>query len=130
MSTRDLHNTLNYERILGPATSTGAVAVNSSVVDRAMVYAVEIIATKGPNTATAATVKIDLRSGSTNTASDHASATTSVILGTNPTTLTATVAGIVTMGYLGVDRYLSVQVTQGAATGKYSVVALKAPAKR
>lgn len=130
MSTRDLHNVITFQRILSPATSTGAVAINSAVVDRARVHAVEIVVTKGANTATTGTLKVDVRSGSTNTASDHISATTSEVLGTNPKTMTATTAGIHTAGYIGADRYVSAQLTQGAATGNYSAVALKGPAKR
>ena len=130
MSTRDLHNTIALQRLLGPATSTGAVAVNSAVIDRARVHAVEVVVAKGANTATTGTVKVDLRSGSATTASTHTSATTSETLGTNLKVMAATTAGIHTVGYIGANRYVSVQLTQGAATGNYSVVGLKAPAKR
>ena len=129
MSTRDLHNPLTILRVFGPATSTGAVAKYSSVVDRRQVHAVEFVVTKGANTATAATVVVTVQHGSTNTASDHSSATSSLLLGDSPKTMTATTAQIHTVGYLGVERYVSVKMVQGAATGKLSVVAITARAK-
>ena len=125
MSVRDLHNTMKYEGFVSansPATTAATVAVS----DRTGFAAIEYVLTKVAHSATVATLVVALQSGTAT--SGHALATTADVLGTGSVTMTSTTAGTRKVGYIGTDRYTSLRVTGGDATGRYGITVIKGAA--
>lgn len=121
----DIHNRFTQTTIHQKSLATAGALLGSTVIDTAGYRSLEIIATKAACTATTGTFIIDMESGTASTTTAHASATTSEVLGTNVATMTATTANSLRMGYVGADRYVSVAVTAGAATGAITIVAIR-----
>ena len=125
MSVRDLHNTMAYEGFVSgnsPATTAATVAVS----DRRGFAAIEFVLTKVAHTATVATLTVALQSGTAT--SLHALATTAEVLGTGSAVMTSTTVGTRKVGYKGTDRYVSLRVTGGDATGRYGITVIKGAA--
>ena len=125
MSVRDLHNTMKYTGFVS-SNSPATTAATNAVTDRQGFAAIEFIVTKTANTVTAATVIVAIQSGTATSA--HGLATTSEVLGNGSTTLTATLVGTVKIGYIGLDRYVSVRITGGDATGRYGITVVRGAA--
>ena len=126
---QDLHNKIKITA-LHTSTLQAASLVGSSVIDTANFDSLEIVAIKDANTVTTGTFIIDVESGSANATTAHTSATTSEIIGTNVVTMVATTANVTKIGYIGADRYVSVAITPGSATGVLSVFAIQSNARK
>ena len=122
---QDLHDQLTIPPVHIKSLATAAAALGSTVVDTANHDSLEFHVSKSANTATTGTFIIDMESGSASATTNHTSATTSEVLGTNVTTLPATTANNLKLGYIGGDRFVSIKVTAGAATGAISIIAIQ-----
>lgn len=125
MSVRDLHNTMKYEGFVS-ANSPATTAATVAVADRRGFAAIEFVLTKVVHTATVATLIVAIQSGTAT--SGHALATTADVLGTGSQTMAALPAATVKVGYIGTDRYASLRVTGGDATGIYGITVIKGAA--
>jgi hypothetical protein len=118
---RSLHHSIDSNTYL-TQFAAAATAATSAVFDRQGFGAVTYVMTKAACTATTGTFAISLQSGTAT--SGHALATTTEMIGTQTQTMTATTVDTVKMSYIGSDRYVSVRVTPGAATGAFSTLAI------
>ena len=121
---QDLFNKIQMTVIHQKSLATAGAILGSLVFDTAPYDSIVIHASKAAGTATTRTFIIDLESGPLNATTAHTSATTSEVLGSNVVTMTATTANALKLGYIGKDRFISVAVTAGAATGAITIVAI------
>ena len=128
MAARDLHNKIKITSVHAKSLATAAALLDSTVIDRANFGALEFVCNKTAGTATTGTFIVTLQSGTASTASTHVAATTSEIIGSQTVTMTATTVAITKFGYIGSDRFASVSITAGAATGSIHVLAIQGTA--
>ena len=126
---QDLHNKIKVTS-LHHVVNGAASLVGSTVIDTANFDSLEIVASKNGNTSTSGTFIIDMESGSATATTAHTSATTSEVLGTNVVTMVATTANVTKIGYVGADRFVSIAITPGAATGSLNVIAIQSNARK
>lgn len=126
---QDLYNNIKVT-VLHHIKHGAASLVGSTVLDTANFDSLVIIASKSASTVTDGTFIIDLESGSATATTNHTSAAASEVLGTNVVTMTATTVNSKKIGYIGADRYVSVAITPGSATGSLDVIAIQSNARK
>jgi len=126
---KDLHNIIKPVRVLSPAAAGTTGTKTGQIVDMAGFGSVEFIIASGAQTTTGITVTPVVKSGSATNALTSCADT--VLLGTEAEAA-ADLAGaaganaVTKIGYSGKDRYVQCSlVVAGAATGIYSVTAIK-----
>ena len=127
---QDLFNKIQMTVIHQKSLATAGAILGSLVFDTAPYDSIVIHASKAAGTATTRTFIIDLESGPLNATTAHTSATTSEVIGTNVVTMAPTTANVTKIGYIGGDRYISVAITPGAATGALIVLAVQSNARK
>lgn len=125
--TKDLHNNVSPARVISPQSPSATGTISGQVIDTKNIGAIEFIISSGAQTTTGITVTPVVKSGTvTGTLTSVADAD---LLGTEAGVGLDGSAGansVGRIGYTGSNRYVTCDlVVAGAATGLYSVVAVK-----